>query len=175
MKPVKGVDGQQVVDSFQHDLLHSEELLEIYPDLHIATQSNENAIHEIEYFSTSISSEVDACDFSKENPATYIYTHIVHPYKIVQLNCPKCDGKVRVNSNPHKIPIFLEHETVFRKEFTINCFVYEDLFKSHNMSNKVLSETQLYIISKLNEHTKNNNKLDLFGLSNSLKILLPFS
>lgn len=164
-----------MVDKFQHDLIHSEALLRLYPDLNISTKSGTNSIHEIEYFSSIINSEIDICEFVKENPASYIYTHAVNAYKNVKINCTKCDGLVRVNSNPHRIPLFLEHEVYFRKEYTITCFVYEDLIKLYKLSNHVLAESQLYIISKLDEHAKNSSKLDLFGLSNSIKLLLPFS
>jgi hypothetical protein len=134
-----------------------------------------NAVYDVEYFSSIISSEVDQFDFVRENTTTYLYTHVVKPYKNVRVSCSKCDGLVRVNSNPFRIPIFLEHETSFGKDFTISCFVYEDLLKSHNFSSKTLAETQLYIISKLEEHTKNNHRLDIFALSNSIKRLLPFA
>lgn len=172
---IKGAEAQQVVDKFQHDLIHSESLLRLYPDLSIVSKSSPDGAHEVEYFSSNISIEIDSCDFIKESTSTYLYTHFVHPYKNVRINCTKCDGLVKVNSNPHRIPIFLEHETSFRKDFTISCFVYEDLFKFHNFSNKVLADTQLYILSKLDEHSKNNSKLDLFALSNSIKLLLPFT
>ncbi len=173
MKIDKGINASQVVDKFQHDLIHSEALLKLYPDLTIST----NLTHEIEYFSSNIALEVDSCDFVKENPAAFTYTHAVNPYKNIRVNCTKCEGVIRVNSNPHKIPLFLECETgaVFKKTYVITCFVYEDLLKLHSFNNKVLTDSQLYIISKLNEHTKNNNKLDLFGLSNSIKLLLPFT
>ncbi len=175
MKITKGFEAQQVVDQFQHELIHSKELLEMYPDLSIVTKNTSNSIHEIEYFSTSISSEVDSCDFVREATATYLYTHVAYPYKNVQLSCHKCDGIVRVNSNPHRIPLFLEHETLFKKDYTIICFIYEDLLKVHNFNSKVLADSQMYILSKLEEHTKNNNKLDLFALSSSIKRLLPFT
>lgn len=175
MKITKGIEAKQVVDKFQHDLIHSKELLEMYPDLSIVSKSNPDNLHEVEYFSNQIASEVDSCEFIRENSSTYLYTHVAHPYKSVQLNCAICNGVVRVNSNPHRIPVFLEHETMFKKDFTITCFVYEDLLKFHNFSNKILADTQLYIISKLDEHTKNNNKIDLFALSNSIKLLLPFT
>jgi hypothetical protein len=175
MKITKGLEAQQVVDRFQHDLIHSEELLKLYPDLSIVAKSASNSLHEVEYFSTKIATEVDSCDFNKESTSAYLYTHVIHPYKNVRINCTKCDGVVRVNSDPHRVPLFLEHETVFKKEYIISCFVYEDLFKFHNFNSKVLSNTQLYIISKLDEHSTNNNKLDLLGLSNSIKLLLPFT
>lgn len=175
MKITKGFEAQQVLDKFQHDLIHSEALLKLYSDLSIVTASAPDTLHEVEYFSSNIAAEIDSCDFIKESTSSYLYTHIVQPYKNVRINCTKCDGLVKVNSNPHRIPIFLEHETLFRKDFTIICFVYEDLFKFHKFSNKVLADTQLYIISKLDEHTKSNSKLDLFGLSNSIKLLLPFT
>src|SRR5574339_33203 len=162
----KGLEAQKVVDQFQHHSLHSEALLKLYPDLSIVADGIS-----VEYFSARISSEVNQFDFVKENTTTYVYTHVVKPYKNIQLSCSKCDGIVRVNSNPSRIPIFLEHETVFGKDYTISCFVYEDLLKSHNFSGKSLAETQLYIISKLEEHTKNNHKLDIFALSNSIKRL----
>lgn len=175
---IKGIDGQQVVDKFQHNLIHSEALLKLYPDLTIAAKPTANSVNEIEYFSTIIASEVDSCDFVKENPVTYFYTHVAHPYKKVKINCSKCDGIIRVNSYPNSIPIFVEQEVYranFINEFVITCFVYEDLFERHNFNRKALSETQLYIISKLDEHSKKNTKIDLFGLSNSIKLLLPFS
>lgn len=175
MKITKGLEAQQVLDKFQHDLIHSEALLRLYSDLSLVTKSVENTLHEVEYFSSKIAVEVDACDFLKEQTSTYLYTHVVQPYKNVRINCTKCDGIIRVNTNPHRIPLFLEHETTFKKEYTIICFVYEDLFKFHNFSNKVLADTQLYILSKLDEHAKNNNRLDLFALSNSIKLLLPFA
>lgn len=175
MKITKGFEAQQVVDQFQHDLLHSEALLRLYPDLSIVAKNVSNTVHEIEYFSTAICLEVDSCDFIKEATATYLYTHVAIPYKNVRLNCTKCDGVVRVNSNPHRIPLFLEHETLFKKDYTIICFVYEDLFKFHNFNSKALADSQMYILSKLEEHTKNTSKLDLLALSNSIKRLLPFT
>lgn len=170
-----GIEAQQVLDKFQHDSLHSEALLKLYPDLSIVAKSNINTIHEVEYFSAQIASEVDSCDFIKESTATYLNTHVVHPYKNVSINCVKCGGLVRVNSNPCKIPLFLEHETSFKKDYTISCFVYEDLLRIHNFNSKILSDSQLYIISKLEEYSKNNNKVDLFALSSSIKKLLPFA
>lgn len=175
MKITKGFEAQQVVDQFQHDLIHSEALLKLYPDLSVIAKNISSTIHEIEYFSTTISSDVDSSEFFKEPTSTYLFTHVVLPYKNVQLNCSKCDGIVRVNSNPHRVPLFLEHEVVFKKEYTISCFVYEDLLKIHNFNSKILADSQMYILSKLEEHTKNNNKLDLFTLSNSIKRLLPFT
>lgn len=175
MKFTKGLEAQQVVDKFQHDLIHSESLLKLYSDLSIVSKSPSDSVHEVEYFSSQIASEVDSCEFIKENTSTYIYTHVVHPYKNVRINCTKCDGVVKINSNPNRIPLFLEHETLFKKDYTITCFVYEDLFKFHGFSNQVLADTQLYILSKLDEHAKNNSKLDLFALSNSIKLLLPFT
>lgn len=175
MKITKGFEAQQVVERFQHDLMHSESLLRLYPDLSMVTKSDANSLNEAEYFSTTIASEVDICEFNKENTATYVYTHVVQPYKNVRINCTKCDGLIRVNSNPHRIPLFLEHETSFKKEYTISCFVYEDLLKFHSFNSKILAECQLYILSKLDEHSKNNNKLDLLALSNSIKLLLPFT
>lgn len=172
---IKGFEAKTAVDQFQHDALHSEELLRIYPDLSIVATSLSKAIYELEYFSASISSEVNQFDFIKENTTTYIYTHVVKPYKNIQINCSKCDGIIRVNSNPSRVPLFLEHETMFGKEYTISCFVYEDLLKAHSFSSKTLAESQLYIISKLEEHTKNNHKIDIFALSNSIKRLLPFA
>lgn len=169
MKP-KGIEAQKVVDQFHHHSLHSEALLKLYPDLSIVADGAT-----VEYFSVAISSEVNQFDFVKENTTTYLYIHSVRPYKNVQISCSKCDGIVRVNSNPSRIPVFLEHETIFSKEFTISCFVYEDLLKHHGFSGKTLAETQLYIISKLEEHTKNNHKIDIFALSNSIKRLLPFA
>lgn len=175
MKITKGYEALQVVDRFQHDLIHTEALLKLYSDLSLVTKNGSNTVHDVEYFSSEIAPEVDSCEFNRENTSTYIYTHVVHPYKNVRINCTKCDGLVKVNSNPHRIPLFLEHETLFKKEYTISCFVYEDLLKFHNFSNKILADTQLYILSKLDEHAKNSSKLDLFALSNSIKLLLPFT
>lgn len=171
----KGLEAQKVVDQFQHHSLHSEALLRMYPDLSVVATGISNSIYEVDYFSNMICSEVNQFDFVKENTTTYIYTHVVKPFKNIQVNCSKCDGIVRVNSNPSRIPIFLEHETAFGKDYTISCFVYEDLLKQHNFSSKTLADSQLYIISKLEEHTKNNHKLDIFALSNSIKRLLPFA
>jgi hypothetical protein len=158
MKP-KGVEAQAVVDQFHHHTLHSDALLRLYPDLTIVADGT----------------TVDYFDFLKESTTTYLYIHSVRPYKNIQINCLKCDGVVRVNSHPFRIPIFLEHEIVYNKEYNIYSFVYEDLIKAHNFSAKTLAETQLYILSKLEEHTKNNHKIDFFTMSNSIKRLLPFA
>lgn len=175
MKINKGFEAQQVVDKIQHDLMHSETLLKLYPDLTVVIKNTGDSIHEIEYYSSIIANQIDQCDFVKENPSSYFYIHAVYPYKNVKIDCAKCEGIIRVNSNPHRVPLFMEHETSFRKEYTISCFVYEDLFKLHNFSNHVLAESQLYILSKLDEHSKNNNKTDILVLSSSIKMLLPFT
>lgn len=170
-----GIEANKMISKFQHDLLHTEILLKSYPDLNMATKSVSESEHEVEYFSAKIAPEVDSCDFIRENPLSYIYIHVANPYKNVKINCSKCDGVVRVNANPYRVPLFLEHETLFRKEYSLTCFAYEDFFKIHKFNNSALSNSQLYILSKIDEHSKNNNKLDLFGLTNSVKLLLPFS
>ncbi len=152
-----------------HITLHSEKLLQLYPDLNVSP-----TIFETKYFSKTLNADVDEFEFSSSSMSTYVYIHKISPFKNVQIDCPKCNGLVRVNSEPHELPILIEHELTFRTAFNLYTPPYQDIIKSANLSEKTLTAVQLHIISKLEEHHSSKHTLDLLGLNDSIKKLLPF-
>lgn len=170
MKNIRGVVAQDMVEVMKHHNHHSEELLGLYPDLTIEVDGNS-----ANYYSTIINSQVDEFRFEKEATTTYFNIHSVHPYKNIRIPCSRCEGLIRVSSTPSRIPLFLEHENFYNKEYIWYGFVYEEMLKSHNFSPAALAQSQLHIISKLDEHSKVNHKVDIFNLNNSVKKLLPFA
>lgn len=170
MKNITGVTAQEVVEVMKHHNHHTEELLGLYPDLMVNIEGD-TAV----YYSTIINAEVNEFAFDKETTSTYCNIYTVHPYKNVRVGCSRCEGLLRVNSTPSRIPLFLEHENFYNREYIWYGFVYEEVFKSHGFSPATLSESQMYILKKLNESPKANHKIDIYYLNNSIKKLLPFT
>lgn len=167
MKSTAAID---IMNNMIHINHHTKKLLEIYPDLTMTSTSNN-----VEYFSKNINSEVDQFEFKKELPQSYTPIHAIYPFKNILISCENCNGIIRVNSNCINIPILMEHEIFYNKEFKWYSLVYEDLIKHHSLNSKTLTEIQLYIISKLDERSKNNQKVDLSCVNNSIRRLLPFT
>lgn len=170
MKTVKGTKAGELVDKLNHHNIHSNELLSRYSDLKIVYDGTQ-----MDYYSALVNPEIDLLQFEREAPGTYIYTHVVMPYKQVQITCSQCEGKMRVNSIPSKIPFLMEHETVYNTEYVWYSTIYEEIFRLNNFSPMCLIETQLRVFTKLEEYQKNNRKVDTYLLTNSIKKLLPFT
>lgn len=169
MKINKAITAQTIVDEFYHHNIHTEQLLKIYPDLTIINTSNS-----IEYYSNIINCDVDQYDLKRDSLYTYVYLHSANPFKNVKIECSKCDNLIKVNSNPSKIPVFLEAEISYGTEYTLYGLLYEEILKLNNFNSNVLKEIQLYVISKLEDHNKLNHRIDISNLNNSIKKLLPF-
>lgn len=151
------VPAQEMVDQLYHQNLHSEFLLRLYPDLKI-----QNDGKNITYFASSVNYDCNEILFSKESIGTYVNIHTAFPFKQVQTSCNKCDGLLVVKSNPAKIPLVLEHEMVFSKEYMLYALNYEEVIKNTNFSNKTLSDIQMYILNNIEEHLKIKHKADIY-------------
>jgi len=163
-----GKDAKSMAEAFMHNGLHAELLLQKYPDLVAVADGLE-----VEYFSNQINQEVDQFEFKKESMTTYVYFHNAYPYKNVQVGCRQCDGLIRVNSSPSRIPLIMEHELVYAHDYAWYALAYEDLLKSKNFNQATLSAIQLHILKEL--EAKKGKKVDTFYLNNSIKRLLPFT
>lgn len=169
----KAVEARSIVDQFDHYNFHNRELLNLYPDLKIVYDNDV-----ISYYSTSLNPEDNILNWVREDSSTYCYVYFMYAYKEVQLCCPTCDGKMKVNTNPGKIPFLIEDESSYaapEKIFTWYSTVYEDILKEKNFNPKCLVEIQLQIISKLEERKKSNSRVDISYVTNSIKKLLPFT
>lgn len=170
--PVKGTVAQAIVDQFAHHNMHSKLLLELYPDLRI-TLTGTN----VEYGSTIINSEVDQFQFEKDHTTTYLEIYAVYPYKNVRINCTSCEGIIRVNPTPHRIPLVAEHCLTYNKEFVWYGLIYEETLKLNNFNQSALAAVQLHLIEELGKKNNSaaNSKVDITYLNNSLRKLLPFA
>jgi hypothetical protein len=166
----KAITAQNVVENMRHHNHHTEQLLRLYSDLSIITSGNV-----LDYYSVIINTEVNEFQFEKEKISTYLFIHVVKPYLSVNISCTECSGLIRINSNPSRIPIFLEQELIYNKEYVWYGFLYEEIFKHNNFNKSALSTTQLHIISKLEERGKLSHNVDTTNINNSIKNLLPFT
>jgi hypothetical protein len=165
--------GKEIVDQFEHHNLHTQGLIALHPDLKVHSDGKH-----VDYYAESVNALVDEFILNKETLSTYVYLHFANPFKKIRVPCHKCDGLIRVNSIPSKIPLFIEHEGTFRDDYMIYSCVYEELIKNNNFSAKTLSEIQLYILKHIQEYNKSGiskPKVDLYYLNNSIKRLLPFT
>lgn len=167
---VKSVNAQDMVELYRHRNLHTELLLKQYPDLKVIVSDVS-----IFYYSTSINSEVDKFDVTKEYVTTYVGAYTISPYKEVKVECGLCDGVNRVSSTPAKIPLVMEHETSFSKDFVWYGLVFEELMKLNNFSSATLAKAQMFLIEELQKKTTPTSKVDISYLNNSIKRLLPFT
>ncbi len=162
------LDAKTVAETFMHNGVHAELLLNRYPDLHVVVDGQQ-----VSYYSKQINLEVDQFDFEKSSVTTYVYLHSCFPYKNVQVGCRLCDGLIRVNANPTKIPLIMEHEIVYAHDYSWYALAYEDFLKNNNFNQQTLSAIQLHILKEL--ENKKGKKVDTFYLNNSIKRLLPFT
>lgn len=169
-KKINTIGAQESLDNLKHQNYHTEELLKLYPDLQIVSDGTN-----IDYYSTLINSEVTEFEFEKENIASYVNINFITPFKTLSINCNQCDGQIIVNSNPEKIPLYLEHEILFAAQYTWYACIYEELFKTHNFNDSIRAASQLEIITKLEELKKLNRKIDIFNMGENIKKLLPFT
>lgn len=170
MKNLQSVVAQEVVDSMNHHNFHTQELLRLYPDLTVVVDGTT-----VDYYSISINSEVNEFQFDRGSLAAYVYMYSVHPYKNVRINCLKCEGVLRINSTPSKISLFIDQEIVYNKKYALYGLLYEEQFKLNGFNGSVLAASQLHIMSKLEEHSKDKHKIDIQNLNHSIKKLLPFT
>ena len=166
----KALNARDVVDTFNHHNAHATQLLNLYPDLEVVIDGIN-----YEYYSHKICAETDEAEVVKETPSTYVYLYVARPFKKVRLNCPHCDGVVQVNSNPAKIPFLIVHEIIFNKEFIWYSLTYEDLLRINSFHPKSLEVIKKYMLSKLDDHSKAQQKVDLSYLNESIKRLIPFA
>lgn len=165
------VPAQKIFDMFSHHNIHTEALLKNHPDLQAYINDAT-----VDYYAESVNPIVDTVNFiNGEENTTYVHFHKALPFKKIEIACSKCDGIIRVNSNPSQIPIMVNHELSFRSEYNWYACVYEDILKINNFNSKVLAEIEIYILKFLEEETKLNRKIDKEYLSNSIKKLLPFT
>lgn len=166
------LSGREIVDQFEHHNIHTQGLIGFHPDLKVNSDGKK-----VDYYAASVNPLVDEFILGKDTLGTYIYLHYCLPYKTVHVPCHKCDGLIRVNSIPSKIPLFIEHEGSFRDDFVTYGCVYEELIKNNNFSAKTLTEIQMYILKHIQEYSKNlpKAKVDLYYINNSIKKLLPFT
>jgi hypothetical protein len=164
----KGVEAQAIAEEFLHNGLHTSLLLKKYEDLRVEVTGQT-----VDYYSTRINQEVDQFQFEKNTVTTYVFIHSCYPYKNVKIDCSRCDGLIRVNANPSRIPLILEHELVYAKDYAWYALAYEDFLKSNSFNQMTLTAVQLHIIKEL--EAKKGKKVDTFYLNNSIKRLLPFT
>lgn len=165
-----------VTENLNHIRIHNEGLTKLYPDLGVVLEGSslgDDLV--VDYYSTSINVEVDEVQLNREDTSTYVYIHAAHPYKNVKIPCDQCDGLIRVNALPSRIPLFIEMELVYRKDFSLYGFLYEEILKLNNFSPTILSKIQMYVLAKLEEHSKSQHKIDISNMNNSIKKLLPFT
>jgi hypothetical protein len=177
MKVVKsGTTAKTVIENLSHIQIHNEELTKLYPDLSVVLEGSslgDNLV--VDYYSPTVNSEADQFQFAVEHTSTYIDTHTVRPYKAIQVSCLQCNGLLRVNSIPSRIPLYIEIATVYLQEYEWYALMYEELLKVNNFNSGALAKIQLYILARLEDQTKLKRKVELSNMSNSIKKLLPFT
>lgn len=166
----KSTNAQDVLELYRHHNLHTELLLKQYPDLKVIIDGVS-----ISYYSTSINFEVDKFDLNKEYVTTYVAAYTISPYKEVAVVCSQCEGKIKVSSTPSRIPLVMEHETAFSKEYIWYGLVYEEQLKLNNFSTATLAKAQMFLIEELQKRTTPTSKVDISYLNNGIKRLLPFT
>lgn len=163
------IDAKETIQNLDHINWHNQQLLVKYPDLKVDIIGHKI----VKYYSNSINLEADEVNIAKDEASAYWFIYAAYPSKNVQINCLKCNGLIKVNSSPHKIPFLLEKGASYQTNFDWYSLTYEDLLKSHNFNSAILSAIQLYLLEELKN--RSNHRIDTQYLTNSIKKLIPFT
>lgn len=167
MTIIRYVSGNTVSKQLGHDKYHLDKLLEKYNDILVGMENAKS-----NFYSDKVHSDIDKCDLEIiQIRYDNYHEHNIIPYTIVSIDCPQCDGNIRLNSRPSKIKLFVVQTISDRIEITF-C-LYEEELKKYNPS--VLAAADLYIIKKIDEFALIPDKKIQLTVSDRIKKLLPFT